>query len=66
LKQKFIKGKENGYIPKKNEWETESRQKQDDRTTLSEIKAQQGLMDITLNMPTRNKKVSVMASTKQP
>jgi hypothetical protein len=39
------KEKDNGYIPKKNERETKSRQKQYDRTTLSEIKARQGLME---------------------
>jgi hypothetical protein len=32
-------------MPKTNEWEIESQQKQDDRTTLSGIKARQGLME---------------------
>jgi hypothetical protein len=45
LKHEFSKGKDNGYIPKKNKREMKSRQKQYDRTTLSEIKARQGLME---------------------
>jgi hypothetical protein len=44
-KHECRKGKNNGYMPKKNEREMESQQNQDDMTTLSGIKAWKGLME---------------------
>jgi hypothetical protein len=44
-KNEHNKGKRNGYMPKKNEREMKIRKKKDDRTTLSGIKAWQGLME---------------------
>jgi hypothetical protein len=56
LKKKIGKGTTNGYIQRENKRETESRQKQYDRTTLSEIKAWHGPMGHQIKHAKRRQK----------